>query len=82
MVCLFEPRLAVRAAETAVVEGEHAVGPGEVRHLLPPHQRIAAGAVGEDQRRPVAAHFVVDLGVWALDEGHRVFSATRGAPGR
>jgi hypothetical protein len=55
-----------------VVEGDTGVVLREERHLLPPTQVITALPVREEQRRPGAVYFVVQ--VYAVDrsEGHRV----------
>src|SRR5262249_12169640 len=59
-----------RGDEAAVGEGDAAVALLEVRHLLPPRRVVAARAVGEDERRSLAVHLVVELGPIALQERH------------
>src|SRR5437868_3799851 len=54
--------------EAAVVERDHAMRAREERHLLKPTDVVATGAVCEDQRRPLAVRFVVEID--AVDRGH------------
>ena len=55
------PLHVVAASEGTVVEGDHAIVPRELRHLLPRDQLITAGAVRQDQRRALAVLLVVQV---------------------
>ncbi len=52
--------------EAAMGEGDAGVVGREVRHLLPPAQMVAAEPVREQQGRPAAGDFVVEIAERAL----------------
>src|SRR5689334_9049356 len=54
-------------------ESDAGVACGEVRHLLPPRQVVAAQAVREDDRRAFARDLVVELGIAAPQAPGRAF---------
>src|SRR5262245_29134116 len=63
-------RLVARLPEAAMREGDAGVAGGEVRHLLPPGEVVAAHAVREDERGALAAHLVVQIAAGSSEEGH------------
>ena len=67
----------------ALIDGDAPVLLGEHRHLLPPAQMIAAGAVQEEHRGPVATGvFVVETISVVVHERHRAVSSSADASRR
>ena len=62
--------IAARAPPATVIEQDAEVALGESRNLLEPFERIAAAAVGEHHRQPVAVGLVIDGGFLGLDCRH------------
>ena len=63
-------RIAARSSPAAMVVDEDTARLREMRHLLPPDQRVAARSMGERDRGPVAVNLVVEFGAFAADDGH------------